>query len=482
MKYDEIIERARKITEQDVIRLPEKVKAEVLKEYHEKFKKSKILFDQMKEVIPGGLEHNLNIKEPFPLAIDKVDGAFMWDVDGNKFTDFLACGGPIILGHNFPEVRDFTLDLIREKGPASGITSEYELLSIKEIQKHMPSIEMFRWYGSGTEADMAAARVARVFTGKQKIIKVGGSYHGWSDQFVFDMHVPGTANAEAYGIPKECLENTLSFKPNDTRRLEKLITMNEKEGKGGVAAVFLEPLGGESGTHPVREDFNKEVREICDKHGVLLIFDEVVTGFRIDMGGAQKYFGVKPDLTVLGKIIGHGYPAAGGLGGRKDIMRCLAGGVEGTADGGKGMKRVAYTGGTLSANALTCAAAWKALQCMEKYDALNKASRAADKITNGINDIFERHGLPFFVYNYKSIFNIQTTSFMAVSLNRADSLEQIDLRRKIHADYSMIYALEGIITLSSGSRAYTTMPHDNNEIITNVLAGFDNFCNRFKGK
>lgn len=481
MKYDEIIEKLKVITEQPAIPLSDAVRARVMKEYHERNPKSKALFDQMKGMIPGGLEHNLSIKEPFPLAIDKVDGPYMWDLDGNKYTDFLCCGGPIILGHNFPEIRDLTVDLIMNKGPASGITSEYEMLAAREIMKHMKTVEMVRFYQSGTEADMVAARAARVFTGKKKIIKVGGSYHGWSDQFVYDMHIPGIMNAESHGIPDECYGNTLSFKPNDTRRLEKLITMNEKEGKGGVAAVFLEPLGGESGTHPVREDFNKEVREICDKHGVLLVFDEVVTGFRVDLGGAQKMFGVNADLTVLGKIIGHGYPAAGALGGRKDIMERLAGGVEGTDDKGR-IKKTAYSGGTLAANPLTCAAAWKAIQCIEKYDAINKSARAADKLAAGLNDIFERAGLPFFAYNYKSILLIQTTAFFAVNLNRADSLEQIGLRRKILADYSMIYALEGIITLSSGSRAYTMLPHDDDAVIAKVLAGFETFAKRVKEK
>lgn len=479
MKYEEIIEKMKNITEQDILWLDDDVRAKAMKEYNEKFKSSKNLYDEMKEIIPGGLEHNLSIKRPFPIAIDKVQGPYMWDIDGNQFIDFLSCGGPIILGHNFPEVRDYTVNLIKEKGPASGITSEYELKAAKEIMKHMKTIEMFRFYQTGTEADMAAARVARLYTGKKKIIKVGGSYHGWSDQFVYDIHIPGTKNAEAHGIPLEYYSHTLSIKPNKVRRLEKLIKRNQKEGKDGVAAVFLEPIGGESGTHPVKEDFNKQVREICDKNDVLLVFDEVVSGFRLAMGGAQEYFGVDADLTVMGKIIGHGYPAAGGLGGRKDIMSKLAGGTDVTGEGGE-LKQHAYTGGTLAANALTCAAAWKAIQCIEKYDAINKAGRAGDRLTEGLNDIFERVGLPFFVYNYKSIMHIQTSSFFAVNMNRADALDQIDLRRKVLADYSMLYALEGVITLSSGSRAYSTMQHDDDEIINKVLTAFENFAKKVK--
>lgn len=205
----------------------------------------------------------------------------------------------------------------------------------------MPSVEMFRMLGSGTESVMAAIRIARLATGKKNIIKAGGAHHGWSDQMVYGLHVPGTRHFEAHGIPRSCSRHTQEVFPNNIGKLESMLRRNKL--RGGTAAVILEPVGPESGTRPVYKEYNKQVRELCDKHGALLIFDEVVTGFRLGLGGAQGYFDVKPDLTVFGKVIAGGYPAAGGVGGRKDLISCLAAGVE------SGKKR-AYVGGTLAAN------------------------------------------------------------------------------------------------------------------------------------
>jgi glutamate-1-semialdehyde 2,1-aminomutase len=161
----------------------------------------------------------------------------------------------------------------------------------------MPAIEMFRMLGSGTEGVMAAIRAARTFTGKRKIIKVGGAYHGWSDQMVYGLHIPGTGAMEAFGIPGGCLKETQEVFPNHLDELRDLLSKNSE--RGGTAAVIVEPVGPESGTRPVHFDFNQKVRQLCDEFGALLIFDEVVTGFRLGLGGAQGYFNVRPDLTVF---------------------------------------------------------------------------------------------------------------------------------------------------------------------------------------
>ena len=152
-------------------------------------------------MIPGGVEHNLSQNKPFPLAMDRAKGYRVWDVDGNEYIDYLMCGAPIILGHGFEPLDEKIIEIIREKGPATGLTSEYELLAAEEIIKHMPGVEMVRFLQSGTEADMAVIRIARAFTGKLKIIKIGGSYHGWSDQMVYSVHIPRTGSLESKGIP-----------------------------------------------------------------------------------------------------------------------------------------------------------------------------------------------------------------------------------------------------------------------------------------
>ena len=306
-------------------------------------------------------------------------GAYLWDVDGNRYIDYLQAGGPILLGNNYAPVREKVIELLRDCGPVTGLFHEYELKLARLINRHMPSVETFRMLGSGTEACMAAIRAARTFTGKSKIIKGGGAYHGWSDQLVYGLHIPGTGAMEAFGIPGGALRDTQEFYPDDRDPRTGLRALLEKNAsRGGTAAVMLEPVGPESGTRPIDRDFNRRARELCDEFGALLIFDEVVTGFRMGLGGAQAYFGVRPDLTVFGKCVAGGYPAAGGLGGRREVMACLAAGLEAG-------KARAYVGGTLSANPMSCAAGYYALLEMEAHDAAGKAARAGDRLQAGLD-------------------------------------------------------------------------------------------------
>ena len=185
-------------------------------------------------------------------------------MDNNEYIDYLMCGAPIILGHNYEPLNEKIIEIIREKGPATGLTSEYELLASEEIIKHMPGVEMVRFLQSGTEADMAAIRIARAFTGKLKIIKIGGSYHGWSDQMVYAVHIPGSANFESKGIPAESFAHIIDVMPNDFDALEK--AFKDNKDKGGIAGVIVEPVGGESGAHPVHPDWNKTIRTLCDQY------------------------------------------------------------------------------------------------------------------------------------------------------------------------------------------------------------------------
>ena len=296
--------------------------------------KSKALTDEAKQIIPGGVQHNLAFNHPFPLAIEKACDAYLWDVDGNRYIDFLQAGGPTVLGSNYAPVREKVFELLRECGPVTGLFHEYELRLAHLIQRYMPSIEMFRMLGSGTESVMAAIRAARAFTGRKKVIKVGGAYHGWSDQMVVGLHIPGTGRREAAGIPRGASAHTQEVFPNDLDALRRLLRLNRV--RGGTAAVIVEPVGPESGTRPVPYDYNRQVRELCNEFGALLIFDEVVTGFRLGMGGAQGYFNVKPDLTIFGKCVTGGYPMAGGVGGRRDVIMRFAAGIGGTGERARG--------------------------------------------------------------------------------------------------------------------------------------------------
>ena len=445
----------------------------ILKYYDEKCRQSKAIYEEAKEYIPGGVQHNLAFNKPFPVAFAKAEGAWLYDEDGNEYIDFLQSGGPTILGSNYEPVRKAVIDLLEKCGPVTGLLHEAELLIAKEINKHMPNVEMFRMLGSGTESVMAALRIARIATGKKRIIKIGGAYHGWSDQMVYGLKIPGSRGLlESHGIPSKAYGRTDEVRPNDLDMLEGMLRRNKL--KGGTAAVIVEPVGPESGTRPVAIDYNKGVRELCDRYGALLIFDEVVTGFRVGLSGAQGYFDVVPDLTVFGKIVAGGYPAAGGVGGKKEYAQLMAAGL---ATG----KHRAYVGGTLAANPLSALAGYTAIREIARTGACEIAGRAGDRLADGLKDLIEKYGLPFVCYNQGSIVHLECTGAMsfdfssyslvksAVGLlkNKAMMYERKDSMERMGA----AYMANGLVTLA-GSRLYTSMA-DTDEVIDEALNRFE---------
>ena len=444
------------------------VRRDVMGGYLEYFatqcRRSKELTDEASELIPGGVQHNLAFNYPFPLAIEKAEGAYLWDVDGNQYIDFLQAGGPTVLGSNYAPLREKVAEVVAACGPVTGLFHEYELKLAKLVNRLMPSCEMFRMLGSGTESVMAAIRAARTHTGKKWVIKVGGAYHGWSDQMVYGLHVPGTWRFEAKGIPFGATARTREVFPNDLAVLRRKLQQNKL--LGGTAAVIVEPIGPESGTRPVPFGFNAAVRELCDEFGALLIFDEVVTGFRLGLGGAQGYFGVRPDLTVFGKCITGGYPMAGGVGGRRDVMLSFASGI-----GGKSGER-AYIGGTLSANPLSCAAGYFAITEMERTNAPVLAGMAGDRLTAGLRRIIGKYDLPFVAYNQGSIVHLETAGVMLLDLKHPLRLAKaLKPRKHMMEEMGAAYAASGMITLA-GSRMYTSMA-DTDEVIDDALERFE---------
>ena len=300
---------------------PEPLQDYVQNYFEAKCKGSKALTDEAKKYIPGGVQHNLAFNYPFPLAMAKAEGAYLYDVDGNRYYDLLQAGGPTVLGSNDPAVKAAVLDILNECGPSTGLFHEYELKLAKKISECVPSVEMFRMLGSGTEADMVAARIARLKTGHKNLLKMGGAYHGWSDQLAYGIRIPGTKGIQSRGIPNYVFKHTDEFFPGDLEDLERKLRKNKLNG--GTAAVFIEAIGPESGTRPVTKAFVRGCERLAHEYGALLVCDEVVTGFRIGLGGAQGYFGIDPDLTVFGKVIAGGYPGAGGIGGHADCMAHL---------------------------------------------------------------------------------------------------------------------------------------------------------------
>jgi glutamate-1-semialdehyde 2,1-aminomutase len=312
---------------------------------------------------------------------------------------------------------------------------------------------------------MAALRVARLATRKSRIIKIGGAYHGWSDQVVYSLKIPRSGRFEAHGIPRACVKYTHEAPPNDLDSLERMLFWNRL--RGGTAAVLIEPVGPESGTRPVDKEYNAGVRRLCDRYGALLIFDEVVTGFRLGLGGAQGFFNVRPDLTVFGKVVAGGYPAAGGVGGRRDLISLMAAGLESG-------KRRAYVGGTLAANPLSAAAGYFAIQEIARTNACRVAGLAGDRLNRGLQAIIRTRGLPFVAYNQGSICHLETVAAMFIQLDYLrifKVLREIKERKHCMEEYGAAYMAEGLVTLA-GSRLYTSAA-DTEEVIDDALARFD---------
>jgi len=459
------------------ISITKKALKEYLKYYDDKCQKSKEMIEEAKQYIPGGVQHNLAFNYPHPLVFTKADGAYLHDLDGNKYIDFLQAGGPTVLGSNDSEVREKVKELLDTTGSVTGLFHEYEMKLARFICERFPGVDMFRMLNSGTESDMAAIRVARLATKKKNIIKLGGAYHGWSDQLSYGCRIPGVGGLQSHGIPSSCYKYTQEVYPNDVKAMERMLKRNRL--RGGTAAVLMEPMGPESGTRPLDYDYNGKVRELCTKYGALLIFDEVVTGFRIGMSGAQGYFGVTPDLTVFGKVVAGGYPSAGGLGGKKKYMAYLAGGI-----GGKKTKK-AHVGGTLAANPLSAVAGYYTLKKIEETGAIEKASHAGDRLTKGLKELIRKYELPFVAYNQGSICHLETVGTMLFDINLKKiwqvpgKLKEIHKRQEKMTHMGAAYMAEGIVTLA-GSRMYTSAA-DTDEIIDEALSRFEKVFRKVEG-
>ena len=449
---------------------------EALEEYEREYfdakcQTSKEMIDEAKTVIPGGVQHNLAFNYPFPIVMTKAEGAKLYDADGNEYYDLLQAGGPTVLGSNPPVVREKVIDLLNTCGPSTGLFHEFEYKLAKKISDLVPSVEMFRMLGSGTEADMCAARVARLATGNKNLLKMGGAYHGWSDQLAYGIRIPGTKGLQSRGIPKYVFSHTDEFFPGDLEDLERKLKKNKK--RGGTAAVFIEPVGPESGTRPVTREFIRGTEELAHKYGALLIFDEVVTGFRIGTGGAQKYFGVDPDLTVFGKVIAGGYPGAGGIGGHRDVMKHLGAGLDSS---GKKIKK-ALCGGTMAATPISCVAGYYTIEEIEKTNACEKAGRMADRLMAGIKASIEKYKLPFVAFNQGSICHVDTVGTMHFAIDWSKPWQLPNIlketgRRQIEMEHiGAAYMAEGIVTLA-GSRLYTSAAYDE-AMVDDLIERFD---------
>lgn len=446
-----------------------------LREYEEEYfekkcQKSKRMIESAKEVIPGGVQHNLAFNHPFPLAFDKASGNKLRDIDGNEYWDFLQAGGPTVLGSNPESVRTKVKELLDTCGPSTGLFHEYEAKLARLISELIPTVDMFRMLGTGTESAMASIRVARLATGHKHVLKMGGAYHGWSDSLAYGIRVPGSKFTQAHGVPLTYFRYTDEFFPGDLEDLER--KLKHKKYRGGTAAILIEPIGPESGTRPLTQEFLAGAQELARKYGALLIFDEVVTAFRISEHGAQGYFGIEPDLTVFGKVVAGGYPGAGGLGGKREYMRYLAAGIQ-TGD----KVKKALIGGTLAATPLSSLAGYYTIKEIAETGACQKAGERGDQMTKGLRALIKKYDLPFVAFNQESVCHLETVGTMHFSIDWKKPwkikhvLDQTSKRKAEMEHMGAAYMAEGLVTLA-GSRLYTSAAYTEADI-DDALSRFD---------
>ena len=346
--------------------------------------------------IPLGVNSNGRFwGEGETLYFKQAKGAYVWDLDGNQYIDYRLAFGPVILGYSYDEVDNRVIEAIR-KGVTPGITSEYEISVAEKIIDMCPGVEMVRLVNTGTEATMHTLRVARAYTGREKVIKFEGGYHGSHDYLLFSTYAPpqvyGNPNhpviiPASSGIPRSMMDLVITLPFNNREVLEKTLRRVGQD----VAAIIAEPMLGNFGSADPEPGYLQFLRDKCDEYGILLIFDEVKTGFRIARGGAHEYYGVKPHLTAYAKALGNGYPIAA-YGGKKEIMGIV----------GKGVTQ----GGTYSGNAVAAAAADATLDILKGQPVIETTRRLGTRLQDGLRNIFDEAGIPALISAHPAIFTL----------------------------------------------------------------------------
>ncbi|MGO1247750.1 MAG: glutamate-1-semialdehyde 2,1-aminomutase [Oceanisphaera sp.] len=344
--------------------------------------KSDDLFTKAQLVIPGGVNSPVrafNGVGGTPRFIERADGAYIYDADGQSYVDYIGSWGPMILGHNAPVVRDAVIEAV-ERGLSFGAPTGVEVTMAEKVNELVPSMEQVRMVNSGTEATMSAIRLARGFTNRDKILKFEGCYHGHADCLLVKAGsgalTLGQPNSP--GVPADFAKHTLTATFNDLASVEAAFAAAPEE----IACIIVEPIAGNMNCIPPAAGFLEGLRTLCDQYGALLIFDEVMCGFRVALGGAQQRFGVTPDLTTLGKIIGGGMPV-GAFGGRRDVMEYLA------------PTGPVYQAGTLSGNPVAMAAGLATLNALSQPGVHDKLEQSTKALLDGVQAAADKHGIPF---------------------------------------------------------------------------------------
>jgi glutamate-1-semialdehyde 2,1-aminomutase len=399
---------------------------EMLENYISRTQRSRALYERAKKVLPAGVSYGIRFFEPYPFYTARAFGSKLYDVDGNEYVDFWMGHGTHILGHS-PQVVVEAAKRQIENGTHYGASHELEVALAEQVVKMVPSAEMVRFANSGTEANMYAIRLARAYTGRSKIIKFEGGWHGGYDALHVGVKFPFDV-PESAGLTAGATQDTILAIFNNLEDVEAKIR------KEPIAAIIVEPVLGAGGCIPAEKEFLKGLREICNEKGTLLIYDEVITGFRLAPGGAQQYYGVLPDITVFGKILGGGFPV-GAFCGRREIMERLNPLV---------YERPNYSfhGGTFSANPVTMAAGLATLKTLEDGSIITKLNGKGEKVRETLKEIFEAEGIDVQVTGAGSIF---TTHFTSKEVKNARDTFEAD--RKRLAEYHINLISRGVFFL-----------------------------------
>ncbi|RAH97367.1 aspartate aminotransferase family protein [Acuticoccus sediminis] len=351
------------------------------------------LFEQARSLFPSGITHDSRHLAPYPLAVGRASGPRKWDVDGNEYVDYIGGHGALLLGHADPDVTAAMMAQI-PNGTHYGSSHPAEVAWGALIRELMPAAERVRFTNSGTEATLLALRLARAYTGKPRFLRFAGHFHGWHDAASVG-HLSHFDSTSPIGVLPGIAQNVVVAPPNDAARVEELLATDD-----GIAAVIVEPTGQTFGRVPIAPEFLRTLRELTTRYGVLLMFDEVITGFRVSPGGAQVAFGVDPDLTSLAKVVAGGMPGAA-ITGRKDILDFLD--FEVTA--ARGGEKIRHQG-TFNANPVAAAAGVAALTKIRDTGACERASATAAEIRDGLNAVFAAEGVPWAAYGTSSAFHL----------------------------------------------------------------------------
>lgn len=382
--------------------------------------KSRALFERAQKLMPGGVNSPVRAFRAvggIPFFVAKGEGCYLWDVDGNKFIDFVCSWGPLILGHAHPEVVSAVKEAV-EKGTTYGTPTELEVLLAEKIQQAFPSMEMLRLVNSGTEATMSAIRVARGCTGRKKIVKFEGCYHGHADYLLVKAGSGATTFGipDSAGVPEGTAQDTIVLPYNDVQAFNETMDAMGDE----IAAVIVEPIAGNMGVVLPKPEFLKALREQTEKHGTVLIFDEVITGFRVAFGGAQSLYGIRPDMTCLGKIVGGGFPLAA-YGGRKEIMQSVA------------PLGPVYQAGTLSGNPVAVTAGLKTLEILERDNPYPELESKTRQLTEVIAEAAKEFSIPVQINQIASMFTVFFTDQPVTDYSSAKRSDTQRYARFFHA-------------------------------------------------